>query len=482
MMKKIIHFSHFFVPFCVMSSLIIAFGVYGFFTKGFNLGLDFSPGLIDEIKIAPTAFELKYTGNARAVVQNDANGISLIISGAGAENETYPILFAENPTVEALVNKINSLTDAQVVASLGASDYVPPITAIQKDADDTLPLDADNTLPQPDEEGAESSADAAVTDAVFLAGTKADATEPTAPVAAQNAIERSSADSAAIALVESSAIFVDASVSTVLSGVVPYRYHYIDSANLVNADTVRGALEQAEVNAEVKQLGAETDNNFQIRVGDTGEESSNKTMQDAILQSLRAVFGADCVVTVKTDFVGAEFSQSLAFKSLFTVLATLVLIGCYSAFRFKWDFAVGAVLAVIHDALIIFTFIIWMRMEFSTVILAAVLTIIGYSINDTIVVLDRVRENMQKNLQNVTFNDIWDTAQTEVLNRTIITTVTTLLAVISLYVATTGSMKDFAQALIVGMLSGVYSTIFTTGGFISAVRKNWKPPVIEIAK
>jgi preprotein translocase subunit SecF len=114
-------------------------------------------------------------------------------------------------------------------------------------------------------------------------------------------------------------------------------------------------------------------------------------------------------------------------------------------------------------------------MEFSTTILAAILTIIGYSINDTIVVLDRVREDMQIIDTSVKkFTEILDRAQTEILSRTIFTTFTTMLAVVALYIFTTGSMKDFALALIIGMISGVYSTIYITGAFIALTRRNWK--------
>jgi preprotein translocase subunit SecF len=227
-------------------------------------------------------------------------------------------------------------------------------------------------------------------------------------------------------------------------------------------------------NAAVKQVGLDEENAFQIRIPDTGEEGGNQALQDRILTLLRNAYGTDSVAVIRTDFIGAQFSQSLAVKSIITLLLTLALIWVYSTVRFKWDFALGAVLAILHDALIMLAFIAWTQIEFSTVILASILTIIGYSINDTIVVLDRVRENM-KTVKVKKFVDHLDMAQTEILSRTIITTVTTMLAVVALYIFTTGSMEDFALCLIVGMISGVYSTIFVTGGFIALSRRNWKP-------
>ena len=106
------------------------------------------------------------------------------------------------------------------------------------------------------------------------------------------------------------------------------------------------------------------------------------------------------------------------------------------------------------------------------------MTIIGYSINDTVVVLDRVRENI-KLLKVKNIKELLDISQSEMLSRTIITTVTTMLATVSLFVFTTGSMKNFALALIVGMLSGVYSTIYIAGAFIALARRNWKPSAEE---
>jgi len=168
---------------------------------------------------------------------------------------------------------------------------------------------------------------------------------------------------------------------------------------------------------------------------------------------------------LKTDFVGARFSQNLSRTSLFLVLATLALILLYSTIRFKIDYAIGAVLAIAHDALIMVGFIVWTRMEFNSATIAAILTILGYSINDTIVQFDRVREE-RKLRPTDKFVDVIDSALTMTLGRTIITTATTMLTVLALFFFTTGSMKDFALALFVGMVSGTYSTVFIASGFI----------------
>jgi len=129
------------------------------------------------------------------------------------------------------------------------------------------------------------------------------------------------------------------------------------------------------------------------------------------------------------------------------------------------QFALGSVLAIIHDAIIMVGFIVWTRMEFNTTSIAAILTILGYSINDTIVIFDRIREDRKLD-PGSKLSEILDRSITETLGRTFITTITTMLAVLSLYLFTSGSIKDFALALLVGMVSGTYSTIFIATGFV----------------
>ena len=196
------------------------------------------------------------------------------------------------------------------------------------------------------------------------------------------------------------------------------------------------------------------------------EEESNQNLQNSVTETLGEAFGAEKIAIIKTDFIGSSFSKSLAQKSLILLVLTVLLIWVYAAVRFHWDFALGATIALFHDALFMLTFIIWTRMEFTTTVLAAVLTIVGYSINDTVVILDRVRSNLRlKKVDN--FNQLLDRSLSDTLGRSIITTLTTLFAVVALYVFTTGSIKDFALALMVGLVSGCYSSLFISSGFIS---------------
>jgi preprotein translocase subunit SecF len=146
----------------------------------------------------------------------------------------------------------------------------------------------------------------------------------------------------------------------------------------------------------------------------------------------------------------------------------------YIWFRFRLGFAVSAITALAHDVLIMLGFIGTLGLEVSTTTIAAVLTIIGYSLNDTIVVFDRIREN-QGFLKGDRFDNIVNTSITQSLSRTIITSLTTLMAVAALYVFGTGAIKDFALNLIVGILVGTYSSIFIASpvllGWTNAAQK-----------
>ena len=400
-MKKTMRFSKGFIPCAILSMLIIAFGVVGFVTKGINLGLDFKPGLIEDVRIANPAVSVAYDGNARATLELSREGISVIVSGTGAENKTATFAYAQYKTVQDVADALNTV------------------------------------------EGV-------------------------------NATVNESGD------VESFYMFLNSALSTQLTQ--NPLYIYAKNAD-VSIDDVRTALEDMK-GISVKVLGSGSEMSFQIRMAVNSEEDSSNALQGAVEDALATKFGENSVAVVKTDFIGSAFSKTLASKSIILLLCTVILIWVYAAFRFHWDFALGSVIALLHDTCIMFTFIVWTQMEFTTTVLAAVLTIIGYSINATVVILDRVRfvvakfkdgNDMYEGEKITKFKQVLDIALSNTLGRSIITTVTTLFAVVSLYIFTTGSIKDFALALIVGLISGCYSSIFISSGFISLFRRKWVP-------
>lgn len=389
-MKKLIQFSKFFPVAVILSAAIIISGIISVITRGINFGLDFKPGMIEEIKISNTVLEVTYNGTATVSLDVTENGVDVVVSGIGEENRTESISFDSVSTVSELAAKINSVN--------GVSAHIKK----------------EQALP-------------------------------------------------------SGGVYVTSGASKNL-GENPLRLFVADESSTVTADDIRAALKDFS-SVDVKEVGSDTERAFQIRMGVTGEES--KTMQGDANKALTDTFGADKIAISKSDFIGAQYSQSLIRDSIILVLATLVLIFIYSAIRFHWDFALAAVIAIIHDSLIMVSFISFIQMEFSTTTLAAILTIIGYSINATVVILDRVRSDI-KVVEAKTFKEILNSALTSTLSRSIITTLTTLFAVLALFFFTTGTIHDFSLALTVGLISGCYSSIFIAGAFILSVRKNQK--------
>ncbi len=271
--------------------------------------------------------------------------------------------------------------------------------------------------------------------------------------------------------VSSSELFLDSTATNQLTEKAIFVYPF--GKSVASIDDIRASLSDLQ-GISVKQLGQQTDPSFQIRMGVTGDETQND-LTSKVNAALRNSFGDDALAIIKTDFIGSSYSKSIMIKSIIMFAFTVLLIWGYAAIRFHWDFALGSVIALIHDTLIMFTFIVWTQMEFSTTVLAAVLTIVGYSINATVVILDRVRYNVKMMKDVTTFKEILNQSLSDTLTRSILTTVTTLVAVLSLFIFTTGSIKDFSLAMIIGLISGMYSSIFISSAFIGACRKNWKP-------
>lgn len=394
-MKKTIQFNKFFVPAVIISAVLIIAGVAGLLTVGINFGLDFEPGMIENVRVVPTAIELTYTGNASISVENSAQKIDFVISGSGADNETKSFPYITYETVGDMVIAMNQVE-----------------------------------------------------------GVTAKAVAPSATKAAD--------------------FFGSSDKITKLSSEIYRLYYAPENADIVSIEDVRTLFETLD-GCSVKQSGAVAENTFQIRTKDDGvENEASKLMQEEIFSRFTGKYGEANVAIIKTDFVGSKFSSTLATKSIFLVLATLVLIFVYATIRFHWDFALGSVIALLHDSLIMIAFIVATGMEFDSLTLAAILTIVGYSINATVVIFDRVRENIRNGVSKK-FVDILNISLSDTLSRTIITTVTTLLAAVALYIFTSDSMKNFAMLLIVGLISGAYSSMFISGAFVSACRKNWKP-------
>jgi preprotein translocase subunit SecF len=180
---------------------------------------------------------------------------------------------------------------------------------------------------------------------------------------------------------------------------------------------------------------------------------------DQIKKAFAAQFGADRFEVRRIESVGPKIGADLRFRGVMSVIAATIMMGVYIWFRFEMRFGLGAVIALIHDVLVTVGALVLADYEFDLTIIAALLTIVGFSVNDTVVVCDRIRENMRK-IRRETLESIINTSINETLSRTILTTTTALMVLVALYILGGAVIRPFAFALLVGFLSGVYSTIF----------------------
>ncbi len=223
----------------------------------------------------------------------------------------------------------------------------------------------------------------------------------------------------------------------------------------VELDKVRQALESEAISNGVAQyFGSTTD--VQIRLPSTGSKDEAR-ISNKVLQAFTPLDSQ--VKIAKVDFIGPQVGKELVEQGALAVIYTILAILIYVSIRFEWRFAVGAVVALLHDVIITMGVFSWLYMEFDLTILAALLAVIGYSLNDTIVVFDRVRENFRR-LRKKSPEEIFNISINQTLSRTLITSGTTLLVLIALYLFGGPMIKGFAFALIVGIVIGTYSSIF----------------------
>jgi len=227
----------------------------------------------------------------------------------------------------------------------------------------------------------------------------------------------------------------------------------------VDIADVRDALSEIDgVNLQV--VGPPAAQQFTVKVIAPGEEPGfQNRMENRLSQLLGDAFGAENIEIQSSDFVGPRYSRELAGQTVSIVLVAMLLILIYTTFRFKIRYATAAVLCLIHDTLIMMGVIAVFQLEVTTITVAAIMTIIGYSLNDTIVIFDRVREN-QELMRDSDLAVILNTSITQSMSRTLLTSLTTLLAVATIFIFGTGDIKNFALSLMVGVVVGTYSTVF----------------------
>ncbi|MGB0733498.1 MAG: protein translocase subunit SecF [Pontibacterium sp.] len=238
-------------------------------------------------------------------------------------------------------------------------------------------------------------------------------------------------------------------------------------------NSVRDTLQAAGFeDAIVQTFGSPTD--ILIRLGDDHDPQ----LGDKVVAALEAAENQDITLR-RNEFVGGQVGEELREQGGMGMLLALAMIMIYVALRFQFKFSVGAVGALAHDVLVVLGFFSIFQMEFDLTVLAAVLAVIGYSLNDTIVVADRIRENFRK-VRKGTPTEIINISLSQTLSRTLVTSVTTLLVLVALAMFGGEMIHGFAIALLVGVLIGTYSSIYVAANILlmmKITKEDLMPPV-----
>ena len=240
----------------------------------------------------------------------------------------------------------------------------------------------------------------------------------------------------------------------------------------INVSSLRDNLNQMNLgDVSVKNFGNETD--FLIKF----ENNNNKNIIEEIKMNLDKSFGSDFNFR-RVENVGPKVSAELLKSGIIAISVALALMLIYIWIRFEWQFSLGAILALFHDVIVTLGLFSLLGLEINLSIIAAVLTIVGYSMNDTVVIFDRVRENLRK-YSDIKIFELTNISINETLSRTIITSATTLLALLAIYFFGGEILKGFSLAMILGVVFGTYSSIYIANTVLVRLRVSQKTVLRE---
>jgi preprotein translocase subunit SecF len=228
------------------------------------------------------------------------------------------------------------------------------------------------------------------------------------------------------------------------------------------ADVRRNLAEADLSDAVVQTFGAATE--IVVRVPPRSAEESSADISTTVLNALQKGVEGDVSVR-RVEFVGPQVGEELTEQGILAVVYALIGIFIYVMFRFQWRFSAGAVYATVHDVVITMGFISLFQVEFDLTVVAAILAVIGYSLNDTIVVFDRIRENFPKMLKSEP-RDVINASVNQTLARTIMMSFTVLIVLVALFVYGGQVIHSFSYTLIVGAIVGTYSTIYVASASV----------------
>ncbi len=219
---------------------------------------------------------------------------------------------------------------------------------------------------------------------------------------------------------------------------------------------------------QIQEFGAE--NEVLIRVG---QQTGGEKAQQGVIEKVKGALG-NTVDYRRVEVVGPTVSGELIQSGIIAVFSAIFAVLIYIWFRFEWQFSAGAVAALVHDVILTIGLFSILQLEFNLSIIAAILTIVGYSLNDTVVVFDRVRENLRK-YKKMPLNELLDLSINHTLSRTLLTSLSTLLALFALYIFGGEVIRGFTFAMIWGVVVGTYSSVYIASPilFILGVKREW---------
>jgi len=241
----------------------------------------------------------------------------------------------------------------------------------------------------------------------------------------------------------------------------------VKSDESINISDVRSKLSLLNLgDVQIQNFGSEK--NVLVRVEASSSENNSSVL--SLITNELETFGE----IQRTEVVGPKISSELIQKGILAIISAVSLMLFYIWIRFEWQFSLGAVLALVHDVIITIGIFSFFQIEFNLSIIAALLTIIGYSMNDTVVVYDRIRENLRKYKKQDLY-DLINSSINQTLSRTVLTSFTTLLALFSLYIFGGQVIKGFTLAMIIGVFIGTYSSTFIASQLlhILGVKRDW---------
>jgi preprotein translocase subunit SecF len=251
----------------------------------------------------------------------------------------------------------------------------------------------------------------------------------------------------------------------------------IQSKKPVDVGQLRSGLDRQGIRgAEIQNFGAANEYVIRARVAKPGSDANDtQATAAAVTQALDAVLGQGSYTVVRTEAVGPKVGGELRQKAFLAIFLSFFAVLAYLAYRFEWRFGLAAVIATAHDILATIAFIGVMRLEVSLTVVAAVLSMVGYSLNDTIIIFDRVRENLHRH-KHESFEQILNRSINETLPRSVLTHGTTMASLIALTVFGGEVIRPFALVMLFGVFTGTFSSIYIASPVLMAIEKRWPGP------